>query len=219
MALQIQGNSGVVADVAGTGFRAIKNQAMPYEYGALGHYRTSVSISSTAVQAVNSRIFEVRNAGSNLLVLTMLRVKASQAAAGTAQLMTLAAFKLTSFTAVDTTNTVTPVSSVMRTSGMAAYPGGAAVRHLTLAGAAAGMTGGTMTKDTQAFGHMLLPVNAAAQSNMLETEMATPNGVTGGHPLVFANNEGWEVENLVVNATSYGYTWIIDCAWAEVTAF
>lgn len=217
MAIQMQGNGGVVAEVGGTTFRAQNTHAKPVEYGALGHYRTSVAITSTSVQAANSRIFELRNTTTNLIVLTSLRVKASQGAAGTAQLMQLGAFRCTGFTAVDTTNTVTPVSSVKRTSSMAAYPGGAAVRHLTLAGAAAGMTGGTLTKDTQAFGHILLPVAAAAQSNMLETEMADSN--IGTHPFVFAQNEGFELENIVVNVTSYGYTWVVDCSWAEVTAF
>lgn len=219
MAIQIQGSGGVIADVGGTTLRGLKNQSMPYEYGALGHYRTSVLIASTAAQAANSRIFELRNTGSNLIILTSLRVKAIQGAAGTAQVNHLDAFKLTSFSAVDTTNTVTPVSSVTRTSSMAAYPGGAAVRHLTLAGAAAGMTGGTMTKDTQAFGILPTPVQAAAQSVLLESELASPNGVTGAHPFIFANNEGFELENAVLNVTSYGYTWVIDCSWAEVTAF
>jgi hypothetical protein len=100
---------------------------------------------------------------------------------------------------------------------MAAYPGGAAVRHLTLAGAAAGMTGGTLTKDTQAFGSLITPVQTAAQSTLLSVDAGflTP----GQHPFIFANNEGFEVENAVLNVTTYGYTWNIDCSWAEVTAF
>lgn len=218
MAIQIQGSGGVVADVGGTTFRAFKNQAMPYEYGALGHYRTSVLITSIAAQAAASRIFEVRNTGSNLLVLTMLRVKAIQGAAGTAAICHLDAFKLTSFTAVDTTNTTTPTSSVLRTGTMAAYPGGAAVRFWN-GTTVNGMTGGTLTKDANAFGMLVTPVQTAAQSFMLETEMATPSGVTGGHPLVCAQNEGWEVENGALAGATYGYTWVIDCAWAEVTAF
>jgi hypothetical protein len=218
MAIQVQGFSGNVADVLGTTVRALNVSVKPYEYGALGYYRTSVVISSTAAQAANSKIFELRNTGSNLIVLTRLFLGAIQGAAGTAQINRLDAFKLTSFTAVDTTNTVTPVSSVARTAGMAAYPGGAAVRHLTLAGAAAGMTGGTMTKDTQAFGSLITPVQAAAQSTLLFNDIgATSNW--GMHPMVFANNEGFEVENAVLNVTSYGYTWNVDCSWAEVPAF
>ena len=218
MPIQIQGNGGVVADVGGTTLRALKTQPMPYEYGALGAYRTSVVISSTSAQAANSRIFELRNTGSNLIILTRLWLAAIQGAAGTAQINRLDVFKCTSFSAVDTTNTVTPVSSVKRTSSMAAYPGGAAVRHLTLTGAAAGMTGGTLTKDTQAFASLITPVQAAAQSTMLQADLAI--GVNSGdHPMIFANNEGFEVENAVLNVTSYGYTWNVDVAWIEATAF
>ena len=217
MAIQIQGNAGTVADVAGTTFRALNVNIKPVDYGSLGHYRTSVVITSTAAQAANSRIFEIRNTGSNLLILTQMTLKAIQGAAGTAQINRLDVYKATSFSAVDTTNTVTPVSSVRRTSTMAAYPGGAAVRHLTLAGNVNGMTGGTLTKDTQAFGSLITPVAAAAQSSMLITDIVDPNPLT--HPFVFSNNEGFVVESAVLNVTSYGYTWCVDCAWAEVTAF
>lgn len=219
MSLQIQGNGGVIVDAGGTTFRALNVQIKPVEYGALGHYKTSVAITSTAAQAANSRIFELRNAGSNLIVLTRLIITALQTAAGTAQLNYLQAFKCTSFSAVDTTNTVTPVSSVKRTATMGAYPGGALVRHLTLGGAAAGMTGGTLTKDTQAFG--ILPYNVATAINT--TGPWGPkdllDDVNGTHPFVFANNEGFEIESSILNVTSFGMTWVIDVAWAEVTAY
>lgn len=220
MAIQIQGSGGVVADVGGTTLRALKTQAMPYEYGALGHYRvTTPLIVSTAAQTAGSKIFEVRNSGTNFLILTSLRLKATQGAAGTAQANGLLCYKLTSFTAVDTTNTVTPTPSVKRTGTMAAAPGGAQVRHLTATGVAAGMSGGTMTKDPNAFGGIVYPVGTTAGVVQIDSETADPNGVTGAHPFVFAQNEGWDVENAVLNVTSYGYSWIIDCSWVEVTAF
>lgn len=218
MAIQLQGNSGTIADVAtgGTAFRSLNVYPRPVEHGALGHYRTSVLIASTSAQAANSRIFELRNSGSNVIILTSLKLKAIQGAAGTAQINSLQAFRCTGFTAVDTTNTVTPVSSVKRTT-MAAYPGGAAVRHLTLAGNVNGMTGGTLVKDTQAFGILITPVQTAAQSFILETEVA--DNSPGAHPFVFANNEGFEVESATLNVTTYGYTWVIDCSWCEATGY
>lgn len=152
MAFSLQGNGGTVLEVGGTVFRGLHSHIKPLEYGALGHYRTSLRIASTAAQAANSRIFEIRNThATNLIIPTRLTLRALQTAAGTAQENSLDCYKVTGFTAVDTTNTVTPVSSVKRGATMAAYPGGAAVRHLTLTGAAAGMTGGTLTKDTQFF--------------------------------------------------------------------
>lgn len=218
MAIQIQGNGGTVAEVLGTTFRALSTQNKPWEYGSLGHYRTSVRINSTAAQAANSRIFEIRNThATNLIIPTRLKIRALQTVAGTAQENSLDVYKVTSFTAVDTTNTVTPVGSVMRTS-MAAYPGGAAVRHLTLTGAAAGMTGGTLTKDTQFIA--TLPYNVAAAINTTTAfELNVFDLANGEHPPVFVQNEGLMIENRVLNVTSYGITWYIDFAWCEVAAF
>jgi hypothetical protein len=219
MAIQIQGNGGVVADVGGTTFRSFNVQNKPIEYGTLGHYRTAVRINSTAAQAANSRILEIRNThATNLLILTRLSIKALQTVVGTAQENSLDCYRLTAFSAVDTTNTVTPVSSVKRTS-MAAYPGGAAIRHLTLAGNAAGMTGGTLTKDTQFFATLPYNVAAAVATTIVWGPIDCVDDVNGTHPFVFAQNEGFDIENRVLNVTSYGITWYIDVSWAEVTAF
>lgn len=219
MAIQIQGNGGTVADVGGTTFRALSTQIKPLEYGTLGHYGFNVRINSTAAQTANSRILELRNThATNLIIPTRLRMYALQTAAGTAQENSLDVFKVTSFSAVDTTNTVTPTASVKRTS-MAAFPGGAAPRHLTLTGVAAGMTGGTLTKDGNAIG--TLPYNVAAAINT--TTMWGPVDIFPMNPwespLVLVQNEGIIVENRVLNVTSYGITWYLDLQWAEVTAF
>lgn len=191
----------------------------PIPHGALGHYRTSVRISSTAAQAANSRIFEIRNThATNLIIPTRLTLRALQAVAGTAQENSLDVYKVTGFTVVDTTNTVTPVSSVKRTN-MAAYPGGAAVRHLTLAGAAAGMTGGTVTKDTQFFATLPYNVAAAIATTFMWGPIDCFDDVNGTHPFVLVQNEGIIIENRVLNVTSYGIIWYIDFSWAEVTAY
>jgi len=222
MGLPIQGTTGTVAEVGGTTLRGLHTHIKPLEYGALGHYRTSVRINSTAAQAANSRIFEIRNThATNLIIPTRLTVRAIQTAAGTAQENSLDCYKVTGFTAVDTTNTVTPVSSVKRGATMAAYPGGAAVRHLTLAGAAAGMTGGTLTKDTQFFATLPYLVNTAAPTtaNAIWGPLDALDDVNGTHPFIFAQNEGLIIENRVLNVTSYGFTWYVDFSWAEVVAF
>lgn len=219
MALQVQGNNGTVAEVGGSNFRAVHTRVTPLEYGALGHYRTSVRINSTTAQAANSRIFELRNSGSNLIVLTRLTLRALQTAAGTAQENSIDAYRCTGFSAVDTTNTVTPVSSVRRTSMQPYASGGFQCRHLTLAGAAAGMTGGTLTKDTQFFATLPYNVAAAINTTSIWGPYDCADDVNGTHPFVFAANEGFIVENRVLNVTSYGITWFIDCSWAEVTAF
>ncbi len=220
MGIQIQGNGGTIAEVGGTVFRAAHTHIKPLEYGALGHYRTSVRINSTAAQAANSGIFEIRNThATNLIIPTRLILRALQTAAGTAQENSLDVYKCTGFTASSTTNTVTPVSSVRRGATMAAYPGGAAVRHLTLAGAAAGMTGGTRTKDAQFFATLPYNVAAAISTTFMWGPMDCLDDVNGTHPFVLVQNEGLWIENRVLNVTSYGITWYIDFSWAEVAAF
>lgn len=221
MAIQMQGSSGTIAEVGGTTFRALHVHVKPIEYGALGHYRFGIRIVSTAAQAANSRILELRNThATNLIVPTRLVLRAIQTAAGTAQENSLDCFRCTGFTAVDTTNTVTPTGSVKRAS-MAAFPGGAAPRHLTVAGAAAGMTGGTLTKDGNFFATLPVLVNTAipTTANAIWGPTDAFDDVNGTHPFVFVQNEGLEVENRVLNVTSYGISWYLDLAWAEVTVF
>lgn len=220
MSIQIQGNGGTVVEVGGTAFRAAHVHQKPLEYGALGHYRTSVRIVSAAAQVANSRIFQIRNThATNLIIPTRLTLRALQIAAGTAQENSLDCYKLTAFTVVDTTNTVTPVSSVKRGATMAAYPGGAAVRHVTLAGAAAGMTGGTLTKDTQFFATFPYNVAAAISTTFMWGPYEALADVHGKHPFTLVQNEGIGIENRVLNVTSYGIAWYIDFSWAEVAAY
>ena len=224
MAIQLQGNGGTVSEVGGTTFRGQHVHMKPLEYGALGHYRTSVRIVSTAAQAANSRIFEIRNThATNLIIPTRLILRAIQATAGTLQENSLDVYKLTNFTVNATTNTVTPVSSVKRGATMAAYPGGAAVRHLTLAGNAAGMTGHTATKDTQFFATFPYMVTAGVATATYQPPQWGPydclDDVNGTHPFVFVQNEGLVIENRVLNVTSMGIVWYIDFSWAEVAAF
>lgn len=220
MAIQFQGNGGTVAEVGGTTFRGLHVHVKPLEYGALGHYRTAVKLTTATTQAANSRLWEQRNThATNLMILT--RAMCGVMAAGTittAYGFELGLFRLTGFTAVDTTNTVTPTSSVKRTS-MAAYPGGAAPRHVTIAGAAAGMTGGTLTKDGNSIASMMAWLATAAATTMPVYQELSDN-IYGTHPLVCIQNEGWEYENVVVGSGTANVAQItIDNSWAEVTAF
>lgn len=216
MAIQVQGNGGAVAEVGGTTMRAVHTHVKPLEYGALGHYRLTTRINSTAVQVANARIFSLRNTSTNLIVPTRLTLRAIQTAAGTAQENSIDCFKCTSFTVSDTTNTTTPTISSRRTS-MAAAPGGAAIRILNPA--AAGMTGGTLTKDSTAFASLPYNVSTAISTTFQWGPLDCFDDVMGTHPFVFVQNEGFEIENRVLNVTSYGITWYIDFAWAEVTSY
>ncbi len=222
MAIQVQGNSGVVGDVAGTVFRALNVNVKPIEWATLGHYRVNHRFAFGGTQAANSRLFEVRNThATNLIVPTRLIIKAIQTGTFTAAIETsLDVFKGTSFSAVDTTNTVTPTASQKRSS-MAAPPGAAAIRGVTVAGAAAGMTGGTITKDGGSIGQLPLWFLAAQPTAGPVPFIFVDNfdDVNGTHPFVFVQNEGLEIENRVVMGASVGASVYIDFSWAEVTAY
>jgi len=201
----------------GVPIRLTNASGVSTEYNCIGAYRTAVRIVSTTAQAANSRIFEIRNTNaSNLIVPTRLKLVALQTAAGTAQENSLDCYKVTGFSVVDTTNTVTPAKSTIQTA-MPAYPGGTSIRHLTIAGHAAGMTGGTLTKDAQFFA--TLPYNVAAAINTTtQFSMNAFDGMDKEYPMVFIQNEGFIIENSILNATSYGMTWYLDFAWKELAA-
>ena len=202
-----------------TGALHVTQKPIPASIGA---YRTSVILTMATTQAANSRLFEIRNTSTNLLIPTRIRVgMLTSGTVTTAYVFQLALFRCTSFTAVDTVNTVTPTTSVKRTTGMTAYPGNAAVRYVTVAGAAAGMTGGTLTKDANPVGQYVACTHTAAPG--VVTPMVTAellDDVNGTHPLVLAQNEGFEIENFVVGSgTANVVTVLIDVSWAETAAY
>jgi hypothetical protein len=193
----------------------------PIPYAALGHYRAVHRAVQAATQAANSRLFTIRNPhASNLIVLTRLSLKMLQTVAGTAQMAGIDVFRVTSYSVTDTTNTVTPVASPKRGT-MATSPGAAVIRGVTVAGASAGMTGGTLTKDGGAFFSQTYPVAAAAAtSNALAWgPYDLLDDTNGTHPFVLATNEGIEIENRTLNTTSFGVEFIVDVSWAEVGVY
>lgn len=221
MALQMQGNSGAVAEVLGTVFRALNTRDKPLEYN-VGHYRVNHRCALIATQAANSRLFELRNThATNFIVITRLLLRWMQTAAHTAAIEdSLDVFKCTSFSAVDTTNTVTPTASAKKTS-MSAAPGNAAIRGVTVAGAAAGMTGGTLTKDGGSIGQLAKWLLLAQPTAGLvdPTTLDVFDDVNGTHPLVLVQNEGIEIENRVLLGAAAGSTLYVDCSWAEVAVY
>lgn len=192
----------------------------PHSYGSLGHYRFSIKVALANAQAANSRLFEIRNTdAANLIIPTRLEVRWTQIAAHTVAILdALDLFKVTGFTAVDTTNTVTPAMSKKRTSMGNTT---AAIRHVTVAGAAAGMTGGTLTKDANALGMMeqwlLLALPTAGTVVPIAREFL--DDVNGTHPLVFAQNEGMILENRILLGAAAGSSVTIDFSYLEATKF
>ena len=187
---------------------------------SVGHYRVNHRCILLASQAANSRLFEVRNtSATNLLIPTRLIIRWQYSTAHTVAIEdSLDVFKCTGFTAVDTTNTVTPVPSLKRTSMGATT---AAIRGVTVAGAAAGMTGGTLTKDSSSVGQLPQWMLAAVPTASLVpfTQLDVFDDVNGTSPFIFVQNEGLIIENRVLLGAAAGSTVYIDFSYAEVTAY
>lgn len=215
---------GVSAALAGVGAEsqsALHMQGKPIAVGALGHYRTSHRCGLVASQAANSRLFELSNThATNIIVVTRIRMSLIQTAAETVAIEnSIDVYRCTGFSAVDTVNTVTPVASKLRTTFAAA---GANIRGVTVAGAAAGMTGGTLTKDTAALMHLplwllaLVPTASPVPTNTYDWGSQTTHGES---PLILVQNEGFIIENRVVLGAAAGASVYIDIEWAETTAY
>lgn len=215
---------GVSAALVGVGAESASPMhvvAKPDSYGAFGHYRTSHRAALVANQAANSRLFEFQNtAASNLMVIHAIRFLVIQTGNHTAVLETsFDIFRCTAFSVIDPNNTVTPVASKLRTS-MGANAS-AILRGVTIAGASAGMTGGTLTKDTAPLRQAPILFQATlptASLNFVEHNFL-PLVNSGEHPLVLANNEGFEIENRVVFGAAGVATFYCDVEWSEVTAY
>jgi hypothetical protein len=221
MAVLEGGVSAALAGVAGESGSPLHVVSKPDPVGVLGHYRTSHRAVLVAAQAANSRLFELQNAhATNLIVIHDIRVEWTQTAAHTAAIMdSLDIYRCTSFSAVDTTNTVTPAISKLRTSFATA---GANVRGITVAGIAAGMTGGTLTKDTAPLRQFGLWMTAAVPTTGPTSRIEgryTPKVADGESPLILVQNEGLTIENRVLLGAAAGSAVSIDIEWSELTAY
>lgn len=205
----------------GTNF-SLHTNVKPIPYGTLGHYRVNHRCALVNNQAANSRLFSFRNNhANNFMIPTRLVIKWLQTALHTAAIEdSLDVFKVTAFTVLDTTNTVTPTASRKRTS-MNAAPGNADIRGLTIAGVAAGMTGGTLTKDGGTVGQLPQWLLGAQPTAGVVPFLLIDNfdDVNGTHPFVFIQNEGFIIENRVLLGAAAGSTVYIDFSWCEAVGY
>jgi len=90
-----------------------------------------------------------------------------------------------------------------------------------VAGAAGGMTGGTLTKDTNAFCFLEQWLLAALPTTGNVTPLIKEflDDVNGTHPFVFVQNEGFVIENVVVLGAAAASSVVVDFSYAEVTLF
>jgi hypothetical protein len=224
MALQIQGNGGVVAEVDGTTFRSQRVTPRPVDHGALGAYCyggfTGVL---PAALAANSEIFQFRWAdATRICVVRKVRISACVSttffAAGVPVQIDLV--KSTGWTVAGTLGTAISPAALMkrRTSMGSSLVASGDMRIATTAALGAG----TKTLETLALSAVVAagPITASLNGEIIPpgTILWQAEVGDGEHPLCLVQNEGFSIRSVAVPATG---TWTagITVDWAEVTAY
>lgn len=224
MAIQFQGNAGVVAEVDGTTFRALRTTGRPIDYGTLGFYRvSSVSGTMAAALAANSEIFQFRwPDATRFAVVTRVAISAGANLAATAA--ALASVRLTaarSWTIAGsggTRLTMTGNNQKLRTS-----MGTSLVNDIGISTTAA-LTAGTKTLDTQDLGGLSYGIGTGAIATALNlnlfplTELLNIDA-SNDHPLVLAQNEGFVIRSGIINPATMTWAFTVNVSWAEVAAY
>ena len=224
MAIQIQGNSGIIADVDGTTFRAQKFSPRPEDYGSLGAYAWGASTGILpAALAANSEILQFRwTDATRFAVIHKIRISASVTttmfAAGVPVEIDLV--KATGWTGQGTGGTgVTIGTSIKRRTSMGSSL--VAAGDIRIATTAA-LGAGTKTLDANSSSSIVAggPITASLNGTII-----MPNTIfwqakvgDGEHPFIFTANEGFIIRSVAVPATgTWRAAFTID--WAEVTAY
>jgi hypothetical protein len=224
MPAQIIGNGGVVAEVDGTTFRAIRTTGRPMDYGALGFYRVSaVSGTMAAALAANSEIFQFRWAdATKFAIVTRVAITAGANVAATAaaisSLRMTAARAWTVAGSGGTRLTMTGNNQKLRTS-----MGTSLVNDIGVS-TTAGLTAGTKTLDAQDMGGVSFGIGTGAITTALNlniiplTELLNIDA-SNDHPLVLAQNEGFVIRSGIIFPASMTWAFTINVSWAEVVAY
>jgi hypothetical protein len=226
VAIQIQGNGGVVAEVDGTTFRALRVTNRPVNYGALGYYSIgAVSGTMAAALAANAEVFQWRwpdatNLGLVYKVTVSAGANVAASAAAITSLRLTAARGWTAAGSGGTRLTMTTNNGKLRTS-----MGTTLTNDIGIA-STAGLTAGTKTLDATDLRVVSIGIGTGAITTSVSLNILSGgDGVLfdadgeGFHPLVCAQNEGFVVRSGVIFPA--GMTWQlgVNCVWAEAAAF
>lgn len=218
MAIQVQGSSGVVAEVGGTTFRGLIVTQKPLEYGSLGVYKKStLSGTMAAGLAAAANVYSYRwGDATRLGVVQKVTIDglSGSATAFTAGFGSLRMFQARSFTASDTggtAGTLTGNNSKLRTS-----MGTTLLTDLRMSSTAA-LTAGTRTLDSEAVGQISLTFGTATSVQYLNTTVLFGEDVGPEMPIVCAQNEGFVIQATVPATGTWQFG--VSTRWAEVTAY
>lgn len=217
MAVQLQGNSGVTAEVEAN-TRAMRVVIRPADVGALGSYEIGeVSGTMAAGLAANSPIYSFRwGSASGLAVIRSVYLSAGNA--GTAFAAGIGTFKMLvarSFTVADTGGTaitLTGNNAKMRTTMATTLLSDARIAST------ATLTAGTRTLDTTSIGCITVPVSTTASTTLLSPGTKIFDaGSSQEYPLILSQNEGFVITASVPATGTWSFA--VNVEWDEVTSW
>ena len=218
MPFQVEGFGGVVADVGGTTFRALKVHVMPVEYGALGIYRKSLlSGTMAAGLAGNAVVYAWRWGDASRLgvvqrvLLDGLSGSATAFAAGFGKVDMMASRSYTASNTGGTAGTLTGNNGKLRSS-----MGTTLLTDVRISSTAA-LAGGTVTNDTDPIGQLSLAFGTAVSVQYANQTPLFGEDIGAQHPLVCLQNEGFQLRATVPATGTWQFG--VTTMWAEVTAY
>lgn len=224
MAIQVQGQNGVIMEVDGSTFRASRVTLRPTDYGALGYYRLATTIPLAVTQAANGSLFSFRwGDATRFCVLYYIRLEESMTSAtATAAIIDerYQVFIARSFTASDSVGTAITLTgnNMKKRTNM----GTTLVTDIRVSAVAAGLTVGTRTLDANPIMELQTMVLAAIPTANFVMPYSKLLDMRNGDesPIVLAQNEGFIVRGpTTVFGAAGTANLIVDIAWAEVTAY
>lgn len=219
MPIQIQGNGGTAVEVSGTGFRAMRIEQRPIEYGSLGQYSAAhLSGTMAAGLAANAEVFQYRWTDATRLALVNkvwldgLSGSATAFTAGFAKVDLLFSRSWTADGSGGTAMTITGNNQKLRTSMGTMLVG--AIRGSSTAA----LTAGTKTNDSQSLGLFAFSIGTVANV------IYAPNRIElfdsknhQSHPVVLAQNEGLSARATVPATGTWQFGMSI--GWTEVASY
>lgn len=226
MGFKITGNSGVDADVDGTGFRALRTTPRPLDVGSLGSYRMAAFSGLMATIAAGTasagHVFSFRwSDATRLCILRFLKVRYTVVTGFTAaQELSFDAFVARGYTADHgggTALTLGGNNQKKRTSHGSSLVTSAASARIASTTA---LTGSSFTLDANpilvGMGKTLAAA-ATVQDAAFEDFIDMTDGVD--HPFVLAQNEGIVVRNGILMGAAGTVRMGVQIAWDEVAAY
>lgn len=219
MAVQIQGNSGVVGEVE-TNTRAQRVTLRSADFGALGVYAISVgsstSISSAGASGSDLVHFRWGSSAAVALVRSVIVTVASTAFGATTDLqidMTIGR-TFTAASSIGTAATLTGNNAKLRTS-----MGTTLLSDLRYASTGGVLAGGTVTADTQPMASLVGFCPTAPSQPILPGLYLFNTETESEYPLVLAQNEGFLIRATFSPATTGSWRYNMWVKWMEITSF